>query len=126
MFESTYLEMLEDTTEQIRENERRAFDQSIGLLRRAQKSGRGTRDSVEALLFVNRLWTVLMEDLADDANGLPDTLRASLISIGIWVLRRTEDIRQGEIDDFSALIDVSEAIRRGLGGSMHVHSFEAR
>jgi flagellar protein FlaF len=125
MFESTYMEMLEDTTEQIRDNERRAFDQAIHLLKRAQHAGRGTRDSVEALLFVNRLWTVLMEDLADEGNGLPDQLRASLISIGIWVLRRAEDIRQGHVDDFSALIDVSESIRRGLGRSAHVHSSEA-
>lgn len=125
MFESTYMAMLEDTTEQIRDNERRAFDQAIELLKRAQHAGRGTRDSVEALLFVNRLWTILMEDLADEGNGLPEALRASLISIGIWVLRRAEDIRQGQVDDFSALIEVSESIRRGLGRNAHVHTSEA-
>lgn len=117
MYETTYMEMLEEKTEQIRENERRAFDTAIDLLRRAQRSGRGSRDSVEALLFVNRLWTVLMEDLADHGNGLPEALRASLISIGIWVLRRSEDIRQGQVDDFSALIEVSETIRNGLARS---------
>lgn len=117
MYESTYMEMLEEKTEQIRENERRAFDTAIELLKRAQRSGRGSRDSVEALLFVNRLWAVLLEDLADQGNGLPETLRASLISIGIWVLRRSEDIRQGQVDDFSALIEVSETIRNGLGRS---------
>ena len=125
MYESTYMAMLEDTTEQIRDNERRAFDTAIELLKRAQIAGRGTRDSVEALLFVNRLWTILLEDLADSGNGLPESLRASLISIGIWVLRRSEDIRQGSVDDFSALIEVSETIRKGLGRSGHVHSSEA-
>ncbi|MEI8177509.1 flagellar biosynthesis regulator FlaF [Aestuariivirga sp.] len=125
MFESTYMAMLEDTTEQIRDNERRAFDTAIDLLRKAQRAGRGTRDSVEALLFVNRLWTILLEDLADHGNGLPEALRASLISIGIWVLRRSEDIRQGQVDDFSALIEVSETIRNGLGGNNRVHSSEA-
>lgn len=126
MYETTYMEMLEETTEQIWENERRAFDIAIELLKRAQRSGRGTRESVEALLFVNRLWTVLLEDLADQGNGLPESLRASLISIGIWVLRRSEDIRQGQVDDFSALIEVSETIRNGLGGSGDVHSSKAR
>lgn len=125
MYESTYMAMLEDTTEQIRDNERRAFDTAIALLKKAQRAGRGTRDSVEALLFVNRLWTVLLEDLADEGNGLPDALRASLISIGIWMLRRSEDIRQGHVDDFSALIEVSETIRNGLGRNGHVHSSEA-
>jgi len=122
MYEATYMAMLEDTTEQIRENERRAFDTSISLLKRARDSGRGTRDSMEALLFVNRLWTMLLEDLADQGNGLPESLRASLISIGIWVLRRSEDIRQGQVDDFSALIEVSETIRNGLGRNIDVHS----
>ena len=126
MYETTYMAMLEDTTEQIRENERRAFDTSIAMLRQAQKAGRGTRDSLEALLFVNRLWTVLLEDLADHGNGLPEALRASLISIGIWVLRRSEDIRQGNVQDFSALIEVSETIRNGLGRSDNVYSPQAR
>ncbi|MFM8747617.1 MAG: flagellar biosynthesis regulator FlaF [Aestuariivirga sp.] len=126
MYESTYIAMLEDTTEQIRDNERRAFDTAISKLRLAQQAGRGTRESVDALLFVNRLWTILLEDLADQGNGLPDSLKASLISIGIWMLRRAEDIRQGRVDDFSALIEVSETIRKGLGRPEHVHSFEAR
>lgn len=115
MFEATYRAMLDDTTERIRENERRAFDTSIELLKAAQKAGRGTRESVEALLYVNRLWTILLEDLADSGNGLPDSLKASLISIGIWMLKRTEEIRQGETEDFSALIEISENIRKGLG-----------
>ena len=115
MYEATYRAMLEDTTQQIRENERRAFDKAITLLKSAQEAGHGTRESVEALLFVNRLWVVLLEDLADTGNGLPDSLKASLISIGIWVLRRTEEIRQGGTEDFTALIEVSETIRKGLG-----------
>jgi flagellar protein FlaF len=115
MYEATYRVMLEDTTEQIRDNEKRAFDKAIELLRSAQLAGRGTRESVEALLFVNRLWTILLEDLADAGNGLPDSLKASLISIGIWVLRQTEQIRQGEEEDFSTLIDISMSIRSGLG-----------
>jgi flagellar protein FlaF len=125
MYEATYATMLDDTTEQIRENERRAFDTAITKLKTAQQAGRGTRESMEALLFVNRLWTVLLEDLADRGNGLPDPLKASLISIGIWVLRRAEDIRQGRVDNFSALIEVSETIRKGLGRREHVHSLEA-
>ena len=122
MYESTYRAMLEETSEQIRENERMALDRSVALLRQAQRAGRGTRESVEALLFVNRLWTLLLEDLSDSGNGLPDSLKASLISIGIWILHRAEEIRQGKINDFSALIEVSESIRDGLGKQQHVHS----
>lgn len=126
MYEATYVSMLEDTADRIRQNERHAFDTAITKLKLAQKAGRGTRESVEALLFVNRLWTILLEDLADQGNGLPDSLKAGLISIGIWMLRRAEDIRQGRLDDFSAMIEVSETIRKGLGRAGYVHSFEAR
>lgn len=126
MYEATYVSMLEDNADRIRQNERHAFDTAITKLKLAQKAGRGTRESVEALLFVNRLWTILLEDLADQGNGLPDSLKASLISIGIWMLRRAEDIRQGRLDDFSAMIEVSETIRKGLARAEHVHSFEAR
>lgn len=126
MYESTYVSMLEDNAERIRENERRAFDTAITKLKLAQQAGKGTRESVEALLFVNQLWTILLEDLADQGNGLPDSLKASLISIGIWMLRRAEDIRQGRLDDFSTMIEVSETIRKGLGRAEYVHSFEAR
>lgn len=115
MFEATYRSMIEDTTAQIRDNERRAFDKSIVMLKAAQAAGRGTRESVEALLFVNRLWTLLLEDLADSGNGLPDSLKAEIISIGLWMLRQAEEIRQGRSHDFSAMIEISESIRKGLG-----------
>lgn len=114
MYHSIYNEMVADTTGTIRANERLALGKSIDLMRLAQEQGRGSRESVEALLFTNRLWCLLLDDLADDGNGLPDSLKAGLISIGIWVLRRTEDIRTGKADDFLALIEVSESIRMGL------------
>ncbi|WP_373504173.1 flagellar biosynthesis regulator FlaF [Aestuariivirga sp.] len=115
MHQSRYQAIAEDTTELARENERLAFTRSIALLRKAQAKGTESRECVDALFFVNRLWSLLLEDLADDDNGLPDALRSSLISIGIWVLRRAEEIRQGKSDDFSALIQVSESVSNGLG-----------
>ncbi|MBI2720129.1 MAG: flagellar biosynthesis regulator FlaF [Rhizobiales bacterium] len=114
MYESIYAEMAAETTATIRDNERQAFEHSIRLLEAAKEEGRGSTQSVTALLFLSRLWGVLLEDLARPDNGLPETLRASLISIGIWMLRRAEDIRQGRVDDFQALIDVSQSICQGL------------
>jgi flagellar biosynthesis activator protein FlaF len=114
MYQSIYAEMAEETTANIRENERQAFERSITLLRAAQRKGRGSRESVEALLFLSRLWSILIEDLAHPDNGLPEDLRARLISIGIWVLRRAEDIRLGASQDFQGLIEVSESVCGGL------------
>jgi flagellar protein FlaF len=114
MYRSSYNEMAAAAGNTIRANERLAFDKSIDLLRLARERGRGSRESVEALLFTSRLWCILLDDLADEGNGFPDSLKAELISIGIWILRRTEDVRSGKIEDFSALIEVSESIRKGL------------
>lgn len=114
MYQSLYSEMVADATDAVRQSERLAFDRSIELLRAANGKGYGTRESIDAMLFTNRLWSVLLEDLADDGNGLPDSLKASLISIGIWVLRRTEEIQRGTSQDYTALIEFSESIRKGL------------
>ena len=114
MYRSLYDEMAGDTPAGNREQERRAFLRSIELLEAACKSGPASRDAIDALYFVNRLWAVLLADLANDSNDLPESLKAGLISIGIWVLRRVEDIRNGKSTDFSALIDVTRTISGGL------------
>ena len=52
-----------------------------------------SREAIEAVLFVRRLWGILIEDLARPENDLPQTLRADLISIGLWIMREAEQIR---------------------------------
>ena len=49
-----------------------------------------------------------------DLNALPKELRANLISIGLWLLREAEDVRQGRSDNFDGLIEVSQIIRDGI------------
>ncbi|RUU61172.1 flagellar biosynthesis regulator FlhF, partial [Mesorhizobium sp. M2C.T.Ca.TU.009.01.2.1] len=55
-----------------------------------------------------------VEDLGSSDNALPKELRANLISIGLWLLRETEDIRQGRTNNFEGLIEVSQIIRDGI------------
>ena len=114
MYQAGYAEVLDDATAMARSHERRAFDRAIELLVAAQERGRRSRESVEAVLFVTRLWTMMLEDLASPDNGLPPELRANLISIGIWVLKEVERIRREESDNFAGIIEISESIRSGL------------
>lgn len=114
MYQQHYDEVAEESSEKIRANERRALRHSISLLTKAKLSGPGSRDTIEAIFFLSRLWGVLLEDLASDDNALPGELRAKLISIGIWVLRHAEGIRRGSETDVQPLIDVSESIYAGL------------
>ncbi|MBL8790402.1 MAG: flagellar biosynthesis regulator FlaF [Rhizobiales bacterium] len=115
MYQALYEEVAQEASHRIRQDEQRAFRHSIGLMEKARRSGINSRESVEAIFFINRLWGVLLEDLSRRDNELPDDLRAKLISIGIWILRYAEEIRQGKKSDFLPLIEVSECISKGLG-----------
>lgn len=111
---SAYAEILEETPRMAREHERAAIERAVELLRQAEKMGRGSREAVEALLYLNRLWSVLIEDLASADNDLPHALRADLISVGLWMMREADRIRLEQSDDFATLIDVMRSIGEGL------------
>lgn len=110
-----YAETLAETPGLAREREYAAFGRAVDLLRQAEAKGRHSREAVDALLFLNRLWSVLIEDLASSENDLPQPLRADLISIGLWVMRQADLIRLEQSDDFSGIIEVMQSIGGGLG-----------
>ena len=114
MYKFNYADVLEDTGQSAREDESTAIEQSIEMLRAAEAAGPRSRESIEALFYLRRLWSLLIEDLAKPDNDLPESLRADLISIGMWIMRQAENIRTGSSDDFKGLIDVSTIILAGL------------
>ena len=114
MYHDAYAAITQDRGSEARLNEHRAFEMAIALLEKAEAAGPGSPQSLEALIFSHRLWTTLLEDLGHAENALPKELKASLISIGIWALRRCEDLRQGRVASHRALIDVSQSILQGL------------
>jgi flagellar biosynthesis activator protein FlaF len=114
MYKRIYEEIAENTSQKIRNNEVHALNHSIDLMVKADSAGSGTRESIEAVFFVSRLWGVLLEDLASIENSLPIELKAKIISIGIWVLKYVESLRLGKKKDFQPLIDISQIILAGL------------
>src|SRR5262245_19864117 len=115
MYRFSYGEVLEETPQSARQRERLALEHAIILLQAAAKTGQGTsREAVEALHFCGRLWAVLIEDLAHPDNQLPTKLRADIISIGLWIMRETEEIRQGRSQNFEGIIQVTRSIAEGL------------
>ncbi len=109
-----YGDLLEEDQQGARERERVALDQSISLLEQGEAAGVSSTQGAEAIAFTSKLWTVLIEDLADSGNGLPKELRAQLVSIGIWILRDLESARSDAAKSFADVIAVSKAIRDGL------------
>jgi flagellar biosynthesis activator protein FlaF len=114
MYQFPYAEVLDDAPKATRERERKALEHCIALLRAAQERGPRSREAVEAITFLRKLWATFIEDLGSAENDLPQALRADLISIGLWVIREAENIRLEKSEDFKDLIEVCEAIREGL------------
>lgn len=114
MYQFTYADILSDDMAQARRVERQAFDEAVRRLETARARGPESREAVEAFVYLDRFWKILLEDLAHPDNGLPQSLKASLISVGIWVLREIEALRLGRSHSFDALIEVNALIRDGL------------
>ncbi|MCB1452202.1 MAG: flagellar biosynthesis regulator FlaF [Rhizobiaceae bacterium] len=114
MYQFSYADIQTDSVADARDRERQLLTRSIELLAKAMEAGPKSPDRVEALHFVNRIWTAFLEDLGSDENELPQELRANLISIGLWMLREAEAVRQGRSQNYEGMIEVSQIIRDGI------------
>jgi flagellar biosynthesis activator protein FlaF len=114
MYEFAYNEVIEDSRQTMRARERQAMDRVIAMLRAAQQKGPQSRERVEALFYLRRLWTIFLNDLNDPNNELPDQLRAGIISIGIWMMKEMDRVRGGATNDLTPMIEINALIRDGL------------
>ncbi|MEO9340687.1 flagellar biosynthesis regulator FlaF [Mesorhizobium sp. SB112] len=114
MYQFSYADIQTDSVVDAKEREKQLLSRSIDLLSAASTAGTNSMEAVEALHFTNRVWTTFIDDLGNPENALPKELRANLISVGLWLLREAEDVRQGRTDNFDGLIEVSQIIRDGI------------
>jgi len=114
MYQFSYADIQTDSVADAKDRERQLLSRSIDMLVAARAVGTDSHEAVEAIHFLNRVWSTLVEDLGSPENALPKELRANLISIGLWLLREAEDVRQGRSDNFDGLIEVSQIIRDGI------------
>ena len=99
-----------------REAEYRLFGQvTRALMAAAAMDPADLRGRVDALDWNRRLWSALGSDCAADGNGLPDGLRASIISLSIWVGKHTSAVIRRE-EEIEPLIEVNRMVMQGLGG----------
>ena len=111
MYEFAYNEVIEDSRQTMRARERQAMDRVIAMLRTAQEKGPGSRERVEALFYLRRLWMIFLNDLKDPNNELPEQLRAGIISIGIWMMKEIDRVRGGATNDLTPIIEINALIR---------------
>ncbi len=97
-----------------RDLEYRLFSEVTRSLVAASEAERGDLQTrMRALDWNRRLWSVLAGDCANDANALPDQLRANIISLGLFVNRHTSEVMtRGE--SFEPLIEINRSIMQGL------------
>ena len=97
-----------------RQTEYRLFAQVTLALMEAAKSDRSDIPArIEALDWNRRVWSVISDDCHSPQNGLPLHLRASIISLGIWVGKHTSAVIRKQ-EDIEPLIEVNRLIMQGL------------
>ncbi len=114
MYQFSYQEIMEDSTQDARARERLAMQRAIELLELGQQRGVRSMEAAETLNYLNRLWHLFIDDLARPENDLPNALRAELISIGIWITNEINRMRLGKSENFGGLIEICTIIRDGL------------
>jgi len=96
-----------------RQTEYRAFAEATRALIAAGQNPGDITACADALYRNRRLWTVLATDCAQPGNALPEGLRASIISLSMFVDRHSSAVIRdnAEID---VLIDINKTIMQGL------------
>lgn len=82
-------------------------------LQRSLENPEDFKFRVSSALKNRDVWSVLRLDLSNEHNGLPKELRASLVSLSLWIERETSDVIDGN-GDIDALIEVNRNIMAGL------------
>jgi len=101
-------------TENPRLTEYRLFGQVTRALLDAEKLDRSKIvERMEALDWNRRLWSVLAADCSVDGNGLPDMVRANIISLSIWVTKHTSLVMRNQ-EEIGPLIEINRIIMQGL------------
>jgi flagellar protein FlaF len=114
MYEFAYNDVIEESHQSLRAREHAAMDRVIAMLRTAQEKGPESRERVDALFYLHRLWSIFINDLNEPNNELPNQLRAGIISIGIWMNKEIDRVRGGQTNDLTPMIEINELIRNGL------------
>jgi flagellar biosynthesis activator protein FlaF len=105
-----------------REIEYRLFGQVTHALLEIQKLP--TSDVVkrmDAIDWNRRVWTFMAGDCMGSDNALPEQLRASIVSLSLWVGRYSSEVMQKNAD-IEPLIEINRTIMQGLAGQIEQNS----
>jgi flagellar protein FlaF len=97
-----------------RDSEYRLFAQvTLALMEAAKADPSDIPARIDALDWNRSVWNVLLSDCSSSDNQLPPALRASIISLAIWVGKHTSAVIRRR-EEIQPLIDVNRLIMQGL------------
>jgi flagellar protein FlaF len=102
-----------ERAENPREAEYRLFGQVTRALMDAEALDTLDPSRLDALDWNRRLWSALATDCSDPQNGMAAPLRASIISLSLWVSRHTSAVIRRE-EEISDLVEINRMIMQGL------------
>ena len=111
---SAYSDVVAKSPRVAREAEGAAFDIVLAKLDAARGTACDSPTTHDALDALERLWTILLRDMAQPDNALAAGLRAKLVSIAVWTMREITAVRGAMSTNIDGLIAVNAAIRAGL------------
>lgn len=114
MFTDEYLDISADDQSSRRSSEREVITRTIESMEESDLNPTNMMLRVSTLHFVREVWTYFMKDLASPSNATPNELKASLFSIGIFILKHLEKMRSDAALTFKPLAEISRTIRKGL------------
>ena len=88
--------------------EAEAFTQAARKLHEARDNDDSRSLAMDALRYNNRLWTVVQSAITESGSELPETVKAELLSLSLYVDKRTrEAIADPEPELLDVLIDIN-------------------
>lgn len=93
--------------------EYRLFVQVTNALIAVQDARPHDKKMIEALDWNRRMWSVFASDCGAKGNSLPDQLRASIVSLSLWVSKHSSGVMRGR-EKVGPLIDINRTIMEGL------------
>jgi flagellar protein FlaF len=94
--------------------EYRLFAQVTRALMQAKQAPSEEYSEVaEAVDWNRRVWNAMAMDCAQAENGLPDSLKAGIISLSLFIGRHSSVVVH-DVDEVDILIDLNKTIMQGL------------
>lgn len=112
---------VQKTTMSGREVEASALTKAAQLIKECQQNwGAADRDVKldEALKYNQKIWSIFQAELSKDDNPLPKKLREDILSLSIFIDRRTFDVMAFPTPEkLNILVNININIAAGLRGS---------